>query len=98
MNYQKQANYRQRKLRASEANYKKEKAFKKLKDRLRYLETSKMIQIKKKLVDMKAELKKVPPKKKTLDLRLNIKEITAKLKNLTAEKADIKAKITERNV
>ena len=81
-------------MRACDANYKKEKAFKQLKDRLRYLETSKMVQIKKKLVDMKAELKKVPPKKKTLDLRLNIKEITAKLKNLMAEKGDIKAKIT----
>ena len=96
MNYQKQELYRQRKLKASKANANKEKNLKKLKDRLRYLETSKMDQIKKKITDMKADIKKITNRKEKAYVRLNIKEITAKLKVLRAEQADLKANITKK--
>ena len=53
MYYQKQANYRARKERAT-----REKAFKKLKDRLRYLETTKIENTEKKKTELRAEIKK----------------------------------------
>ena len=96
MNYVKQQNYRDRKVKSAASESAQEKAIRKSKDRLRYITKKKLPKIKSRIDNIKVEKKKTGSKTKKNMLNLNLDKLTAEMKLVKAELASLKRKLSSK--